>query len=63
MVYGIPEIIENLSAGMTLFPGDVIATGTTAGLAPVNDGDVMVASITGIGELINGVVMLADRGH
>ncbi|TWD75339.1 5-oxopent-3-ene-1,2,5-tricarboxylate decarboxylase/2-hydroxyhepta-2,4-diene-1,7-dioate isomerase [Kribbella amoyensis] len=55
MVYGIPELIANLSDGMTLLPGDVIATGTTAGLAPLAEGDVMRATIDGLGTLENDV--------
>ncbi|GLY70643.1 fumarylacetoacetate hydrolase family protein [Amycolatopsis taiwanensis] len=53
MVFGIPELIQDLTDGMTLEPGDVIATGTTAGIAPVADGDVMHATITGLGTLSN----------
>ena len=63
MIFDIPTIIASLSAGMTLEPGDVIATGTPAGvgfamkppqyLAP---GDQMLATIDGIGELANGIV-------
>lgn len=56
MVFGIPRLIEDLSDGMTLEPGDVIATGTTAGIAPVSDGDVMHATITGLGTLSNPIV-------
>ena len=55
MVFGIPRLIEDLTDGMTLEPGDVIATGTTAGIAPVADGDVMHATITGLGTLSNQV--------
>ncbi|MCP2329456.1 5-oxopent-3-ene-1,2,5-tricarboxylate decarboxylase/2-hydroxyhepta-2,4-diene-1,7-dioate isomerase [Hamadaea flava] len=55
MVFGIPRLIEDLSDGMTLSPGDVIATGTVAGLAPLSDGDVMHASVSGLGTLINPV--------
>ncbi len=55
MVFGIPRLIEDLSDGMTLMPGDVIATGTVAGLAPLRDGDVMHASVAGVGTLINPV--------
>jgi 5-oxopent-3-ene-1,2,5-tricarboxylate decarboxylase/2-hydroxyhepta-2,4-diene-1,7-dioate isomerase len=53
MVFGIPRLIEDLTDGMTFEPGDIIATGTTAGIAPVSDGDVMHASITGLGTLSN----------
>ncbi|WP_205857450.1 fumarylacetoacetate hydrolase family protein [Phytoactinopolyspora endophytica] len=55
MVFDIPQLIEDLTDGMTLEPGDVIATGTTAGIAPVADGDVMHAAITGLGTLSNRV--------
>jgi 5-oxopent-3-ene-1,2,5-tricarboxylate decarboxylase/2-hydroxyhepta-2,4-diene-1,7-dioate isomerase len=55
MVYGLPQLIANLSDGMTLLPGDVIATGTTAGLAPLAEGDVMRATIDGLGTLENDV--------
>jgi 5-oxopent-3-ene-1,2,5-tricarboxylate decarboxylase/2-hydroxyhepta-2,4-diene-1,7-dioate isomerase len=55
MVFGIPELIADLTDGMTLEPGDVIATGTTAGIAPVTDGDVMHATISGLGTLSNQV--------
>ncbi|NEE02309.1 fumarylacetoacetate hydrolase family protein [Phytoactinopolyspora halotolerans] len=57
MVFGIPRLIEDLTDGMTLEPGDVIATGTTAGIAPVSDGDEMHATITGLGTLRNRVLL------
>jgi 2-keto-4-pentenoate hydratase/2-oxohepta-3-ene-1,7-dioic acid hydratase in catechol pathway len=53
MVFKLPQLIADLTDGMTLCPGDVIATGTTAGIAPLQDGDVMHASITGLGTLSN----------
>lgn len=55
MVFDIPRLLADLSDGMTLLPGDIIATGTTAGIAPLQDGDVMQASIAGIGTLTNAV--------
>lgn len=55
MVFGIPRLIADLTDGMTLLPGDVIATGTTAGIAPVRDGDVMHATVAGVGTLVNPV--------
>ncbi|NED96778.1 fumarylacetoacetate hydrolase family protein [Phytoactinopolyspora alkaliphila] len=60
MVFGLPRLIEDLTDGMTLEPGDVIATGTTAGIAPVADGDVMHATITGFGTLSNRVVIASE---
>ena len=60
MVHDIPAIIEHLSRGMTLEPGDVIATGTPEGVGYAMDpphfltaGDVVEAEIEGIGILRN----------
>lgn len=62
MVYGIPRLIEDLTDGMTLEAGDVIATGTTAGIAPVADGDVMHAAVTGLGTLSNQLTFSLGSG-
>jgi 2-keto-4-pentenoate hydratase/2-oxohepta-3-ene-1,7-dioic acid hydratase in catechol pathway len=58
MIFDVPAIIESLSAGLTLEPGDVIATGTPSGVGYAMDppnglkaGDVVVARIDRIGEL------------
>ncbi|HWW19954.1 MAG TPA: fumarylacetoacetate hydrolase family protein [Steroidobacteraceae bacterium] len=63
MIFDIPTIISQLSAGMTLEPGDIIATGTPSGvgfaMTPpqfLHDGDEMLATIDRIGELRNRVV-------
>jgi len=40
---------------MTLYPGDLILTGTPAGVAPLKSGDMVEVSITGIGQLKNPV--------
>lgn len=61
MLMKIPDIIEYISAFVTLQPGDVISTGTIAGVGAPNeeylqDGDVVTISISGIGELSNTVV-------
>jgi 2-keto-4-pentenoate hydratase/2-oxohepta-3-ene-1,7-dioic acid hydratase in catechol pathway len=62
MIFDIPAIISSLSGGLTLEAGDIIATGTPAGVGfsfvpPrfLNDGDVVVARINGIGQLVNRV--------
>ena len=62
MIFGIPRIIAELSKGMTLEPGDVIATGTPDGVGfarrpPefLRDGDEMEVEIEGIGCLTNRV--------
>lgn len=56
MVFGVAEIIEYVSAVMTLLPGDVILTGTPSGIGKVEPGDVMEVEIDGIGILLNRVV-------
>jgi 2-keto-4-pentenoate hydratase/2-oxohepta-3-ene-1,7-dioic acid hydratase in catechol pathway len=60
MIFDIPAIIQFLSAGLTLEPGDVIATGTPSGVGFAMDppvglkgGDVVVAKIDRIGELVS----------
>lgn len=62
MIFRIPETIEALSAGLTLEPGDVIATGTPSGVGYamnprrwLKDGDAIVCRVEGIGELRNRV--------
>jgi 2-keto-4-pentenoate hydratase/2-oxohepta-3-ene-1,7-dioic acid hydratase in catechol pathway len=63
LVFGIPAIIESISAALTLQPGDVIATGTPAGVGMATTpprwlkrGDVVKVQIEGIGVLENRVV-------
>ncbi|HEY7586692.1 MAG TPA: fumarylacetoacetate hydrolase family protein [Candidatus Deferrimicrobiaceae bacterium] len=50
------RLVEFISGVMTLFPGDVIATGTPPGVGAVKAGDVMTVDIEGIGPLTNRVV-------
>ena len=56
MVYDVRTIIAEVSAVMTLHPGDVIMTGTPAGVGPIVDGDVVTVECGGIGSLSNPVV-------
>ncbi len=56
MVFGVAEILEYVTSVMTLLPGDVVLTGTPAGVGPVLPGDVMEVEIDGIGTLANRVV-------
>lgn len=51
MLARIPELLEALSAVMTLEPGDVILTGTPEGVGPVAPGQVITAGITGLIEV------------
>jgi 2-keto-4-pentenoate hydratase/2-oxohepta-3-ene-1,7-dioic acid hydratase in catechol pathway len=58
LLFGIPELIAYASRIMTLEPGDVIATGTPAGVGPLEAGDTVRVAIDGIGTLEN--VTVAD---
>jgi 2-keto-4-pentenoate hydratase/2-oxohepta-3-ene-1,7-dioic acid hydratase in catechol pathway len=55
MVHDVATQIAFMSAIMTLLPGDVILTGTPAGVGPIVDGDVVDVTIEGIGTLTNRV--------
>ncbi|MFN6963386.1 MAG: fumarylacetoacetate hydrolase family protein [Pyrinomonadaceae bacterium] len=56
MVFPVEFLIRYISNQMTLFPGDVIATGTPSGVSKLNSGDVCEVEIEGIGTLRNPVV-------
>lgn len=56
MIFDIPALIAYLSEFMTLFPGDIILTGTPKGLADVRVGDEVVTEIEGIGSLKNTII-------
>ena len=51
LIWSVPEIIAYLSGLFTLAPGDLIYTGTPAGVGAVSRGDVMRGGIDGIGEI------------
>ncbi len=51
MIWNVPEIIANLSASYTLAPGDLIMTGTPAGVGPVVPGDRIHGFVEGVGDL------------
>ena len=53
MIHGVAQLIEYLSAFMTLAPGDVILTGTPEGVCNVVAGDEVVTEIDGVGALRN----------
>ena len=55
MIFDIATLIEFMSGVMTLLPGDVILTGTPAGVGPIVDGDSVTIDIEGIGALTNPV--------
>ncbi len=56
MTYAVPDIVAYITSFMTLLPGDVILTGTPAGVGPMVAGDDVSVSIEGIGTLTNKVV-------
>ncbi|GFO69458.1 acylpyruvase [Geomonas limicola] len=51
MMHRIPELISYLSGIFTLEPGDIILTGTPAGVGPIKSGDTVVAEIAQVGRL------------
>lgn len=56
LIHDVGAIVEWISAVMTLLPGDLILTGTPAGVGPIEDGDTVAITIEGIGTLSNPVV-------
>lgn len=67
LIFDIPTLIGNISEDITLMPGDIISTGTPAGVGffrnpPIvlKEGDVVECRISGLGSLINRVVSEAD---
>lgn len=70
MIFSIPRLLESLSEGMTLEPGDILATGTPSGVGyamdPPNflkDGDRVTCEIEGIGQLQNTVRDVSSEAH
>ncbi|KLL12830.1 MULTISPECIES: fumarylacetoacetate hydrolase family protein [Protofrankia] len=56
LVHDIPSLIAYMSAAMTLLPGDLLLTGTPAGVGPLNPGQTVAVTVEGIGTLTNPVV-------
>ncbi|ELY43519.1 fumarylacetoacetate hydrolase family protein [Natronorubrum bangense] len=55
LMFPIPELIAEITAYMTLEPGDVIATGTPEGVGPLSDGDEVEIEIEGVGTLAHSI--------
>jgi 2-keto-4-pentenoate hydratase/2-oxohepta-3-ene-1,7-dioic acid hydratase in catechol pathway len=55
-IFSLDLVIRHIAQVMTLFPGDLIATGTPEGVGPVVAGDVMEVTVEGVGTLRNPVV-------
>jgi 2-keto-4-pentenoate hydratase/2-oxohepta-3-ene-1,7-dioic acid hydratase in catechol pathway len=62
LVHKVPALLAYITACMTLLPGDVILTGTPAGVGPMQIGDEVSVEIEGIGRLTNSVVARAPIG-
>jgi 2-keto-4-pentenoate hydratase/2-oxohepta-3-ene-1,7-dioic acid hydratase in catechol pathway len=56
LIFDIPTLVAYISAAFTLLPGDVILTGTPAGVGPIVAGDLVEVTVEGIGTLDNRVV-------
>jgi 2-keto-4-pentenoate hydratase/2-oxohepta-3-ene-1,7-dioic acid hydratase in catechol pathway len=56
LIFSIDYLLRYITAAMTLFPGDLILTGTPAGVAPMQPGDQVAIAVEGIGTLSNPIV-------
>jgi 2-keto-4-pentenoate hydratase/2-oxohepta-3-ene-1,7-dioic acid hydratase in catechol pathway len=56
-IFDIPEVLAYITSFTTLLPGDVILTGTPAGVGPMLPGDEVAVSIEGLGTLTNKVIV------
>ncbi|HXK45659.1 MAG TPA: fumarylacetoacetate hydrolase family protein [bacterium] len=56
MIFQIPDIICSITRYLTLYPGDIISTGTPEGISPIKNGDIVECEIEKIGLLSNPVV-------
>ncbi|MCK4727218.1 MAG: fumarylacetoacetate hydrolase family protein [Anaerolineales bacterium] len=61
MVFSVRQLITFASSVMTLEPGDLLFSGTPAGVSPLSPGDAVMVSIEGIGELTNHVISEAPH--
>ena len=59
LIWGIPELISYVSSVMVLEPGDIVTSGTPAGVGQVHDGDDVVVEVTNVGRLS---VAVTDKG-
>jgi 2-keto-4-pentenoate hydratase/2-oxohepta-3-ene-1,7-dioic acid hydratase in catechol pathway len=55
LLFDVPTLVSHISQVMTLLPGDVVLTGTPAGVGPIAPGQRIECSIEGLGSLTNGV--------
>ncbi len=60
MIFDVYTLVSFISNIMTLYPGDIIATGTPPGVGPLKPGDVVEVEIEKVGKLINSVIHFRD---
>ena len=53
LIFGVPQLVSFISHVMTLLPGDVIATGTPAGIGPMKSGDIIEIKVEHVGTMRN----------
>lgn len=63
LIVDIPTMVEMASAVMTLYPGDIIASGTPSGVGPLEEGDRVVSRVAGVGALDLSVVRGNEGNH
>lgn len=56
LIFKVPELVAFITESMTLYPGDVILTGTPSGVGPMEVGDIVTVELEGIGRLSNVIV-------
>lgn len=59
LIFSIHRLVAFISSVMTLLPGDIISTGTPAGIGPLSVGDIVTVRIEGVGDLTNPVAKAA----
>ncbi|HYG82902.1 MAG TPA: fumarylacetoacetate hydrolase family protein, partial [Pyrinomonadaceae bacterium] len=62
MAFSVAYLLRYISGIMTLLPGDLIATGTPAGVSRLSDGDVVEVEVEGVGVLSNPVIGIPETG-
>jgi 2-keto-4-pentenoate hydratase/2-oxohepta-3-ene-1,7-dioic acid hydratase in catechol pathway len=62
LIFPVPRLVRFISRVMTLLPGDIVSTGTPAGIGPMNPGDAVDIQIEGIGTLSNRVLRVTEGG-
>lgn len=63
LIVDVPNMVAMASSVMTLYPGDIIASGTPAGVGPVRAGDVLEIKVPGIGEMSLRIVQGSTGRH